>query len=265
MPEKNRDMKRSGSGRNGLARRHKKAMILPVKPRLNGPEHEAKNKRLSEMGMLAAAAAHELRNPLGVIKAAVYNIRKKSGGPELEPHIKTIEKKISDSMGIINNMLTYSKIGFPRYSRFSLYDLLDECAANAVKRFDGAGVKFKKDTAGIREETIEADTLQLKEVFVNILNNGFQAVGGKNPSVELYAGKNNGMFEIEIKDNGVGIEKSSMELIFTPFFTSKAKGTGLGLPLCRDIVNLHNGKIEVKSRVNRGSSFTVILPKKKPA
>ncbi len=261
--KKSRAVRKNGFGHNHGGRAAKNIMLFPCTAHDGDPETAAKTKRICAMGMLAAAAAHELRNPLGVIKAAVYNIRKKSGGPELEPHIKTIEKEISDSMGIINNMLTYSKIRFPRYSRFSLYDLLDECAANAVKRFDGAGVKFKKDTAGIREDVIEADNLQLKEVFVNILNNGFQAVRGKNPRVALYAGKNNGFFEIEIKDNGVGIEKSRMELIFTPFFTSKAKGTGLGLPLCRDIVNLHNGSIEVKSRKNSGSTFTVILPEKR--
>jgi signal transduction histidine kinase len=254
MLKKSRAVKRNGPGHNQGAHAANDGY----------PETAVKNKRLCAMGMLAASAAHELRNPLGVIKVAVYNIRKKSNDQGIEPHIKTIEKKISDSMGIINNMLTYSKIRFPRYSRFSLYDLLDECAANAVKRFEGAGVKFKKDTAGIRKDTIEADALQLKEVFVNILNNGFQAVRGKNPRVALQAVKNNGIFEIEIKDNGVGIENSRMEIIFTPFFTSKAKGTGLGLPLCRDIVNLHNGRIEVKSRKNSGSSFTVILPEKKP-
>jgi PAS domain S-box-containing protein len=222
-----------------------------------------KNKRLSDIGMLAAAVAHELRNPLSVINAAVYNIKKKACNPAIARHIENIEKKVMESSGIIDNMLTYSTIRLPQYSKFGPKELLDECAADAKKRFRGAGARFVKNLGAIKNCRIEADPLQLREVFINILNNAFQAVRGKNAVIWLSAAENNGHFEVEIKDNGVGIDGADLEKIFTPFFTSKAKGAGLGLPVCREIVALHNGKIVVKSGKNKGAAFTVILPVKK--
>ncbi len=222
-----------------------------------------KHKRLSDIGTLAAAVAHELRNPLSVINAAVYNIKKKSCDPAIARHVENIEKKVAESGGIIDNMLTYSTIRLPQYSEFRLKGLLDECAADAKKRFRGISVKLIKRLGGIKNSRIEADPLQLREVFVNILNNAFQAVGGKNAVISLSAAENNGNLEVEIKDNGTGIEEADLERIFTPFFTSKAKGAGLGLPVCREIAALHNGKILVKSGKNKGAAFTVILPAKK--
>ena len=222
-----------------------------------------KNKRLSDIGTLAAAVAHELRNPLSVINAAVYNIKKKTCDPAISRHMENIEKKVAESSGIIDNMLTYSTIRLPQYSEFRLKDLLDECADDAKKRFRGIKVKLIKKLGEIKNSRIEGDPLQLREVFINILNNAFQAVRGKKAVISLSAVENNGNFEVEIKDNGAGIDAADIERIFTPFFTSKAKGAGLGLPVCREIAALHNGKIGVKSGKNRGAAFTVVLPVKK--
>ena len=159
-------------------------------------------------------------------------------------------------------MLSYSSIRPPRYSKFSLYWLLNDCVKNAKKRCGKAGIKIEKNTAGIKGRLMEADQLQIREVICNILNNAFQAVSGKDGKITVSASDKNGVFEIEIRDNGEGIDEAAMERIFTPFYTSKAKGTGLGLAVCREIVNLHNGKILVKSKKHSGASFTVILPAK---
>jgi PAS domain S-box-containing protein len=222
-----------------------------------------RNKRLADIGMLAATVAHELKNPLSVINAAAYNIRKASNDASVGRRLETIEKKVSESTEIIDNMLSYASIRPPRYSKFSLCWLLNDCVKNAKKRSGKDGVKIEKKTSGIKKRLIEADQLQIREVICNILNNAFQAVNGKDGKITVAAAEKNGFFEIDITDNGVGIDEAGLKRIFTPFYTSKANGTGLGLSVCREIVNLHNGKIYAKSTKNKGASFFVNLPAKR--
>ncbi len=219
------------------------------------------SKHLADIGTLAATVAHELRNPLGIINLATYNLRKKVKGPEVLKHIVNIEKKVAESVQIINNLLVYSKMKMPQFEKISLYEIINECAGNAKKHFSNKRILLKKHIGTIKSEMMWADQLQLKEVFTNLITNAYQAMDGKKGAVSIHASLISGKrVSVSVKDTGVGISREDMGNIFKPFFTRKTKGTGLGLVICRDIIAMHDGSINIISKEGKGSTFTVTLP-----
>jgi len=102
----------------------------------------------------------------------------------------------------------------------------------------------------------------MRELFQNILNNAYDAVQDGKGKVKISAEESGGSVSICIEDNGSGIEKADLEKVFDPFFTTKAKGTGLGLPVCKQIVSLHGGTIKIESAPGKGTAVTVTLPLK---
>lgn len=219
-----------------------------------------KAKRLSDIGTLAATVAHELRNPLAVIKTASYNIRRKRKNFLLDKHLDNIEKKISESNQIINNLLSYSRIKIPTYEKVEIYELLNECIAFTKKRFYNQDVSIFKNYGPTKKKFIDGDPLQIGEIFNNILTNAYQSISDKKGKIEVMTrdvGKN--LLEINISDNGIGIDEEDLEKIFQPFFTRKSKGTGLGLTICNELVRLHGGKIDIKSKKGEGTTVTITL------
>ncbi|MFH0925654.1 MAG: ATP-binding protein [bacterium] len=234
---------------------------------LNTQKELEKAKRLSDIGTLAATVAHELRNPLGVIKTALYNIKRKSANSLLDKHIANIEKKIAESDQIINNLLNYSRLKMPAYKKISIFDLLEDCTTFSQNRFNHPEISIKKDVNSLKDTQIEVDPFQIREVINNILDNAYQAfldfnVEGK---IEIKGRLDVKTVTISFIDNGCGIEKEDVEKVFEPFFTKKSKGTGLGLAICRELINLHGGKIEFESKKNSGTTVTVVIPTKGPA
>jgi PAS domain S-box-containing protein len=219
------------------------------------------SRRLADMGALAAVVAHELRNPLGVMRAALYNIRKKNTNPEIEKHITNIEKKVEESSEIINNLLSYARIKAPDYRPVKLAAVLAGSIAAARRRFKGKKVRVRRDLGPVEDLTIGADPDQLEEVFLNVLTNAYEAVPPHTGTIVVSArpeGEN--MVEIGIEDNGTGIDAADLGRLFEPFFTRKPRGTGLGLPISHRIVQLHGGTIRIESTVGAGTRVTVRLP-----
>jgi len=221
-----------------------------------------KAKRLSDIGSLAAVVAHELRNPLAAIGVVTYNIKRKSKEPYITKNLESIQKKIGESVQIINNLLYYSRLKPPHYQDVNIYDLLEESMGTLVDINEKKATiqKKYKRLAGVK---IEADQTQIKEVFYNILNNAYDAVPQKDGKINITAKNTKRSVEICFLNNGSFIEKESLEKVFDPFFTTKAKGTGLGLTVCRQIINYHNGSITVESDAEHGTLFKIILPKKR--
>lgn len=218
-------------------------------------------KRLSDIGMLAATVAHELRNPLAAISLAAHNIKRRTKDAGCDKHLASIEKKVGESDQIINNLLFYSRLRPPHRESIKIFDVICECAGSL-------GMPGKNITAvimemdGIKNIKIEADPLQMQEIFHNILNNARDAVSSENGEIRIMAEDEGEFIKVAVEDNGSGMNKDILEKIFDPFFTTKAKGTGLGLPVCRQIINMHGGEIAVKSVPGQGTSVTVRLPKK---
>lgn len=220
-----------------------------------------RSRRLSDMGTLAATVAHELRNPLAVIKIAVANIKRKKSIEGIDKHLHNIEKKVSESDQIINNLLFYSRLRVPHAQLVNMFDLLQESLAAFETRSKNKKIELEKNFEPLKKEPITVDALQIKEVFTNILDNSYDAVD-TNGRISVFGESKNGSMIIRFSDNGMGIDRTHLRKVFEPFFTTKSKGTGLGLSVCNQIVNMHGGQIDIQSEPGKGTTVTVSLAKK---
>lgn len=216
--------------------------------------------RLSGLGSLAATVAHELRNPLGVIRTAIYNIRRKNKNPDILSHLDNIDKKIMESDRIINNLLNYARIKTPQFEQVDLLTLLKETIINAGKKYEKHSIQLTSNLDTIKKLFVEADPVQLQEIFGNVLDNAYQSIDSSTGIIIINVAQKGAMLSIDIQDNGIGIEIEDIKAIFKPFFTKKSKGNGLGLTLCLELLHLHHGKIKVHSKPGKGSTFTITLP-----
>jgi PAS domain S-box-containing protein len=217
-------------------------------------------KRLSDIGTLAATVAHELRNPLAAIGMAARNIRHKANNPDLERHLANIHKKVAESDQIITNLLFYSRLRPPQFERLSLLPLLAE-TVEAAREKSKKAVTAELAAPAADGLLVEGDPVQLKEVFNNILDNSFDAAPAEGGSVRIEVADAGGKVAVRVTDNGPGIPPEAIGKIFDPFFTTKARGTGLGLSVCRQIVDMHEGSIDVSSETGRGTRVDVSIPK----
>ncbi|MBN2533423.1 MAG: PAS domain-containing protein [Spirochaetales bacterium] len=235
-------------------------ILLDVTARKKTGMALAEAKRLSDIGALATTVAHELRSPLGVIQGTVYNVKKKNMDEKLLKNMERIERKIGESEKIINNLLNYSIIKQPDIKKISIHRFLDECIHDIKKQYMNSEIEVNRNYASLKNTSIEIDPFQLREVFLNILNNAFQAFPANKGNIDIKGNIKSASLLIDIRDNGQGIDREDLKNIFEPFFTRKSKGTGLGLTICRELVHLHNGTITVESEKGKGTVVHISLP-----
>ncbi|MCX5779170.1 MAG: ATP-binding protein [Elusimicrobia bacterium] len=236
---------------------HSKAAEL-----VNANEKLNQAKRLSDIGTLAATVAHELRSPLTAIQITTAILKRKD--PDLLERIDmlatTIENKISESNLIINDLLHYSAVKPLKRETFYLQDLLNECLDIVDGRLASKLITIIKEFPSQPHILLNADQLQMRELFMNLLNNAADAVESRTGRIAIDARVDAEHIEIIINDNGSGIDKATLDKIFDPFFTTKTKGTGLGLSLCKNIVTAHDGTIAITSNKGTGTIVTIQLP-----
>jgi PAS domain S-box-containing protein len=220
-------------------------------------EQLIKSERLAALGQVAAMVGHDLRNPLTGIKGATYYLKKKLG-PKIDEKViemlELIEKDIEHANEIIADLLEYSKEVQLELTE-ATPNLIVEDTLSLVKVPEIIQVLDLTQT----EPKIKIDVEKMKRVFSNLIKNAIEAMpmGGK---LEITSRESNDNMEIAFTDTGIGMTKEIMEKIWTPFFTTKATGMGLGLAICKRIVEAHGGSISVKSTVSKGTTFTVTIP-----
>ncbi len=220
--------------------------------------------KLAAIGQLAGGVGHELRNPLGAIKNAVYYIRGKVVKSELaqkEPRVieflEIVDDEIASSTKIINDLLSFSRVGKPAVSPARMDKVIDDALSHTPIP---ENIELtKKVMASLPEVEIDAD--QIRQVLVNMITNAVQAMpeGGE---LAIAARAKGSFMEVEIADTGCGIAEEVMDKLFEPLYTTKAKGIGLGLAVCKSIMDRHDGYIVVASSVGKGTTFTIKLPLK---
>ncbi len=221
-------------------------------------------KRLADIGALAATLAHELRNPLAGIKLAAYSINKKKTDSALDDHLFAIDQTIGDCEAIIRNFLSYSTVKMPSYQSAVISDLLKECVRSVGDRYAKWQVEVNTIFHCRKNQRIECDIIQIKELFLNILDNSYQSFSKMKGRLEIIVDidKPKEHLSIFFKNNGAMITKKDLKLIFRPFYTTKIRGIGLGLTLCKQVVERHNGAIDIESKKNTGTIVKIVLPVK---
>ncbi len=216
-----------------------------------------KSEKFNVIGQLASAVGHELRNPLGVIKNSVYYLNmilKDDADKKIFKHLKILDKKVTSANNIINDLLDITRTKVPT---LELTDL-NKTVRNALSNITvPENITLNTKLAKIPKSMFDRE--QIQRVIQNLIVNAIQAMteGGK---LAIQTTKHENNVKLIVKDTGVGIPKKDIDKLFTPLFTTKAKGIGLGLVICKQLVEGHKGTITVKSKVGEGSEFIVELP-----
>jgi len=220
--------------------------------------------KLAVLGELAAGAAHEIRNPLTSIRGfmQILQSRVDPDGEEKE-YLGIVMEQIDRIDEIINDLLLMARPSRLRLRECRLQELLDEVLVLVERDAAGASVRVNR----VYDETLPSarlDPSQIKQVFLNLVRNAIEAMpgGGELTVATRSAGAT---IEVAVEDTGEGIPPEYLPKLFTPFFTTKESGTGMGLAISFGIVRSHGGEIEVESLRGRGTTFTVRLPSRGPA
>jgi len=223
-----------------------------------------RGEKLATIGQLSAGMAHDLRNPLGAIRNASYLLKRElaasgaiESNPKLDKFIEIIENQVIRSNESITGLMDFAKIKQVTLVETDLGEVLKQ-SIETMSKHDGITVSLDIDPY-IRP--VVADGEQLQRVFLNLANNSQEAMvdGG---CLTITASCVDGNVEITFSDTGGGIAEDDLDKIFDPLFTTKIKGTGLGLAVCLEIVEGHGGTISARRRLNAsgGTTFDVKIP-----
>ena len=225
--------------------------------------------KMASIGRLAGGVAHEINNPLAIISEKVGLLRdlvSMNKDYSRERFLDIVDSVLSSVKRC--SIVTHSLLGFATHIDVRFETIALEKLIRQVLVFMGKESEYRRITLNLEIQdnlpSIESDVGQLEQVFLNIINNAFDAVDdGGRIDIELFADESD-TITVRVKDDGHGISEENLKHIFDPFFSTKGeKGSGLGLSITYGIVQKLGGRLDVESTKGEGSTFTVTLPVKK--
>lgn len=237
-----------------------KAMLIE-RQRVEYHHLAVKTEKLSSLGRLAAGIAHEINNPLAAI--LLYSTSMLKETPEDHPNREGLEIIVHETVrcrGIIQELLEFSREKESRKVLANVNTIIEKALTILENEFRLHRVPIKKDLSPHIPE-IPLDVNQMEQVFINFLVNAIEAIPNEGlVTIRTRQDEERTGVIIEIEDNGIGISEEYKDRIFEPFFSTKPKGTGLGLPVNFGIVEKHQGRISVFSEPGQGTRMVVWLP-----
>jgi len=224
-------------------------------------DHIVRAERLAAIGELAAKVAHELNNPLASIHLYNSLLLEEPAGPDEQRRLaENVQEQVERAKRVVKDILDYSRPAQAQLQVTSVNSAVEQGMRFVRHAANAARVTVVEDYAD-NLPWVRVDVSRMAQVFTNLTMNAIQAMprGGK---LEISTGLENNELFIRFRDTGSGITPEDMDRIFDPFYTTKptGQGTGLGLAVCRTLVNQHHGDITVESEPGKGSTFTVWLP-----
>jgi two-component system NtrC family sensor kinase len=216
------------------------------------------SERLATVGELALTLANDLRNPLQSMQSATYWLKNDYSRSQNSPTgikmLQIINDSIEYSDNIIIGMLDFASLKTPMIKKINVNAIVKKALEQVVVR---KNVELVTELGQIPQ--IEADEDMLKQVFLNLTENGIEAMehGG---ALRVSTTRTDGFVEVRFRDAGIGVPAENLGKLFKPLFTTKSKGMGLGLAICKKFIEAHKGSIEVESIVGKGAEFRVKLP-----
>jgi signal transduction histidine kinase len=225
------------------------------------------HERLVDMGKLATTVAHEIKTPLVAIGGFARRAERKllTGERPAEHDLEMIIKEVSRLERITSEILDYSKEVKLNLERVDLREALDESLDVVESRLDSAQILVQRRYADLPCE-VRADARRLKQVLLNLLENAIDALSGTPPkgavagTITLDVSPGPDSVRLEVTDTGPGIPEDLFDRVFTPFFTTKPNGSGLGLPVTRRIITDHGGRISLAKTPLGHTKFNIELP-----
>ncbi|MDI6710217.1 MAG: ATP-binding protein [Thermoanaerobacterales bacterium] len=235
---------------------NKMASALEEKERLEERLRRAEN--LAALGRLVTGLAHELRNPIGIIKATVQVMEKDPGVAGVEEYAAVVKEQVNRQNRVLTELLEFGRPSRGVILRLNPADLLRSVLTFTESLFRQNRVALELH-APADLPAIQGDGEKLKQVFVNLVLNAVQAMpdGG---TLRVVACGDREWVSISFQDTGRGIHAVDIGHIFDPYYTTRDGGHGLGLAISHQIIEMHGGRIEVESEPGKGATFTVVLP-----
>jgi signal transduction histidine kinase len=230
--------------------------------RLDHTEQELRNReRLSSLGMLAAEVAHEVRNPLAVVRMLWHSALKgwSGSGPQARD-LQLIESKLAQMNTILDRILNLARSADPEMQEVDAGAVVEEVALLTRTKLASARIRAILKIPPPGEARVRGDRSLLEQAFLNLVLNGVEAMkeGGEMRMEVRLAGTE---VILSVEDQGSGLEKEVAARLFEPFLTRRPGGTGLGLALVRRTVEVHGGKVQVRSKTGKGTKVEIRLPK----
>lgn len=223
----------------------------------------SQKERLSSLGRLSTVIAHEVRNPLMIIKASLHALQPDASPSTIREVVHDIDEEVGRLNRVVNDVLDLARPIHYHLSQVAINDLCSDAAAAAQASGPGAQIRLDLDaTLGV----VTTDAERLRMALVNLLVNARHAVNGSGPLsqagplVTMTTTRAGDRYRLVVADRGIGIEAESLARIFDPYFTTKRGGTGLGLPIAKNIVEGLGGTISVSSVPGRGTEVRVDMP-----
>lgn len=239
-------------------------VAIDISERKKLEEELLKTQRLAAIGETAAMVGHDLRNPLQAMTGTVYVVKKLIESPKVEEKkeaaelLNTLDEQVGYMEKIVSDLQNYSGPVAVEPIELDLTNLMNDILTNA-RLPENIETKV---TASEETARVTVDPVLMRRILVNLVTNAVQAMpeGG---TLTVTASKRSNLLAVAVQDSGVGIQPENLEKIFTPFFTRKAKGQGLGLAVCKRLVEAQGGMITVKSDPGHGSTLTFTVPTKR--
>jgi signal transduction histidine kinase len=244
-----------------------RGMIAPLRRGLTQSKKIIeRQEKLAALGVLASGVAHEIRNPLTAIKFRLFSLEKTVPALADNEDAGIISNEINRLERIVKDFLRFARPSEPEMSPIPAERIVTEVRQFLAGQLEREGIllQIKADSS----VWIDADPQQMKQVLINLLRNAVEAIEGagtvtigvREDTAEL-EGTEKPVAVISVTDTGKGIDPSVEERLFDPFFTTKDRGTGLGLAIAARIVEKHGGILRYETKLNRGTTFEVVLPK----
>ena len=209
---------------------------------------------------LSSSIAHEIRNPIAAAKSLVQQMGEDPTSVENVEYAKVALEELERVEHRVSHLLKYAKEEDYSFALVNLANVIDSALTQLRAKLDAAKVAVSRNY--IAGPTVQADAEKLRQVFANLVDNAIDALATipEGRRIDLFLENGAGLATVRVRDNGCGIAPEKLDRIFNPFFTTKEKGTGLGMAISKKIVEAHEGAIAVASEVGRGTEFKVMLP-----
>jgi two-component system, sporulation sensor kinase E len=239
-------------------------ILVDVTEEVRAQAELQRNRALSAIGQMTAQIAHEIKNPLGSIRFAAEVLKRQphgnghGRGADLET-IAVIERSVDHLATVVAELSDYARPKELQRSDLNLNQLLDEIVPMVADRLAAKQMRIEPHYAASLPVG-QFDVTELKKLFLNLIINAIEA-SEPGKAVELYTKSDgNGKVSVAIVDHGMGMDAETLRRLFEPFYTTKEKGTGLGMAIARKITELHQGELIIHSRKGEGTTATVRLP-----
>jgi signal transduction histidine kinase len=245
-----------------------RAVVLPLRLQLGESRATiAQQEKLASLGVLAAGVAHEIRNPLTAIKMRLFSLKRAlPAAIQGNEDLAIIDSEINRLEGIVKGTLQFARPAEPQRGEVLVTEIFTD-----VRNLLGTQLMSRGNELRVEADeglSFEADRQQIAQVLINLIQNAAESMSERGiitlrarTGAATLANRSQPVLILEVSDTGKGIPSEAEARIFDPFFSTKEGGTGLGLSIAARIVQQHGGTIQYSTQANRGTTFTIVLPK----